>query len=178
MGFRTWIMNFLDNTPSENRMKITKHHVACKYASIERVYAYRWFTACCEILFRKRNYFSPWYFAFRTALSGLCAEISIESWWVCRHIKLSYDLEQNATNDETQFDMAVNPLWFNINLKTAAKTWREHCGSSLPECTFLWVLFSMNNFDKITVNQGTVVVAVTLNRADFFLKSLLIIIVF
>ena len=28
----------------------------------------------------------------------------------------------------------------------------------------------MNNFDKITVNQGTVVVAVTLNRADFFLK--------
>jgi len=36
--------------------------------------------------------------------------ISIESWWVCRHIKLSYDLEQNATNDETQFDMTVNPL--------------------------------------------------------------------
>jgi hypothetical protein len=33
-------MNFLDNTPSENRMKFTKLKVACKYASIERGYAY------------------------------------------------------------------------------------------------------------------------------------------
>ena len=27
-------MNFLDNTPSENRTKFTKLKVACKYASI------------------------------------------------------------------------------------------------------------------------------------------------
>ena len=42
-------------------------------------------------------------FAKRTvfALRGFCFLIVI---------KLSYDLEQNATNDETQFDMAVNPL--------------------------------------------------------------------
>ena len=44
------------------------------------------------------------------AYCGLYAEISIESWWVCSHIKLSYDLEQNVTNAKTQFDMAVNPL--------------------------------------------------------------------
>ena len=88
-------MYFLDNNPSENRMKFTKLKVACKY---------------CEILFRKKDGFSSWDFVFRIALSGFCAEICIESKWVCRHIKLSYDLEQNATNDETQFDMAVNPL--------------------------------------------------------------------
>ena len=29
-------MNFLDNDPSENRMKFTKLQVACKYVSIER----------------------------------------------------------------------------------------------------------------------------------------------
>ena len=46
----------------------------------------------------------------RAAFCDLCAEISIESWWVCRHIKLSYDLEQNVTKVRTQFDMAVNPL--------------------------------------------------------------------
>jgi hypothetical protein len=45
-----------------------------------------------------------------TAVDGSCAVISIESWWVCRHIKVNYDLEQNATNDESQFDMTVNPL--------------------------------------------------------------------
>ena len=33
-------MNFLDNNPSENRMKFTKLKVACKYASIEMGYAY------------------------------------------------------------------------------------------------------------------------------------------
>ncbi len=33
-------MYFLDNNPSENRTKFTKHQVACKYASIERTYAY------------------------------------------------------------------------------------------------------------------------------------------
>ena len=75
------------------------------------------------------------------AFCGPCAEISIESWWVCSHIKLRCDLEQNVMDAKTQFDMAVNPLWFNINLKTSAKTWHEHCGSSLLECTFLWVLF-------------------------------------
>ena len=47
---------------------------------------------------------------FGVAFSGLHAEICIESWWVCRHIKLSYDLEQNVTKVRTQFDMAVNPL--------------------------------------------------------------------
>jgi hypothetical protein len=47
---------------------------------------------------------------FGLPFSGLHAEIDTESWWVCRHIKVSYDLEQNATNDESQFDMAVNPL--------------------------------------------------------------------
>ena len=76
------------------------------------------------------------------------AVICIESWWVGSHIKLSYDLKQNVTEVRTQFDMAVNPLWFNINLKTAAKTWREHCGSSLPECHFQKGLFFMNNLDK------------------------------
>ena len=101
----------------------------------------RWFTVCCLILLRKMNCFCPWDFVFRTALSGLRAEICIESKWVCSHIKLSYDLEQNVMDAKTQFDMAVNPFWFNINLKTSAKTWREHCGSSLLECTFLWVLF-------------------------------------
>ena len=30
------IMNYLDNNPSENRMKFTKLKVACKYASIGR----------------------------------------------------------------------------------------------------------------------------------------------
>ena len=55
--FRTWIMNFLDNTPSENRMEFTKLQVACKYASIERVCVYSWFTVCCEIWFRKKNSF-------------------------------------------------------------------------------------------------------------------------
>ena len=34
------IMNFLDNSPSENRMEFTKLQVACKYASIERVCVY------------------------------------------------------------------------------------------------------------------------------------------
>ena len=47
--------------------------------------------------------------AITTCLSHRFA-IDIESKWVYSHIKLSYDLEQNATNDETQFDMAVNPL--------------------------------------------------------------------
>ena len=155
MGFRTWIMNFLDNDPSENRMKFTKLKVTCKYASIGRGCACYWFSAYCKILLRKKNYFSPWDFFFRTALSGLRSEISIESKWVCNHIKLSSYFNHRVTNAKTQFDMAVKPLWFNINLKTAAKTWREHCGSSLPECTFLWVLFSMNNIDKTTADQGT-----------------------
>ena len=47
---------------------------------------------------------------FRKSFSGLHAVICIESKWVCRHIKLSYDLEQNVTNAKTQFDMAANPL--------------------------------------------------------------------
>ena len=34
--YQAEIMNFLDNDPSENRMKFTKLQVACKYASIER----------------------------------------------------------------------------------------------------------------------------------------------
>jgi hypothetical protein len=46
----------------------------------------------------------------RETFDGICFEIDIESWWVCRHIKLSSDLKQNATEVETQFDMAVNPL--------------------------------------------------------------------
>ena len=85
------------------------------------------------------------------AFNRLCAEISIESKWVCRHIKLSYDLEQNATNAKTQFDMAVNPLWFNINLKTRLMPDASIYVSPLPECTFLWVLFSMNFFYKIMI---------------------------
>ena len=155
-------MYFLDNNPSENRTKITKLKVAYKYASIERGCAYHWFTVRYKIQLRKKNYFSPWDFAFRTALSDLRAEISIESKWVCSHIKLSSYFNHRVTNAKTQFDMAVNPLWFNINLKTAAKTWREHCGSPLLECNFQKVLFSMNFFDKTTVDQSTGVGAVTL----------------
>ena len=141
-------MNFLYNNPSENRMEYTKLKVACKYASIGWSCVCLWFTACCEILLRKKNCFAPWDFVFRTALSGLCAEISIESKWVCSHIKLSSYFNHRVTNAKTQFDMAVNPLWFNINLKTAAKTWREHFGSSLPECHSPKVLFFMNYFYK------------------------------
>ena len=157
-------MNFLDKHPSENRMEFTKLKVACKYASIGWSCVCRWFIACCEILLRKKNCFAPWDFVFRTALSGLCAEISIESKWVCNHIKLSYDLEQNVTDAKTQFDMAVNPLWFNINLKTTAHARREHLCIQLPECTFLWVLFSMNNLDKNTVDQGIGQGSVTLKK--------------
>ena len=139
-------MNFLDKHPSENRMEFTKLKVACKYASIERGCAYRWFTVCCEILFRKKDYFYPWDFAFRTALGGLRAEISIESKWVYSHIKLSYDLEQNVTKVRTQFDMAVNPLWFNINLKTLPLAWcTRQCISAprmqLSEVPFFYELF-------------------------------------
>ena len=47
---------------------------------------------------------------FGVTFGGLHAVIDIESWWVYSHIKLRWDLEQNATNDESQFDMAVNPL--------------------------------------------------------------------
>ena len=47
---------------------------------------------------------------FRETICGFCAVICIESKWVCRHIKVSYDLEQNVTNAKTQFDLAVNPL--------------------------------------------------------------------
>ena len=78
---------------------------------------------------------------FRLAINSLHFVIDTESWWVCRHIKLSYDLEQNATNDETQFDMAVNPLSMNyfdkmlsyINIisylcKSEVET--SHCGIS------------------------------------------------
>ena len=36
-------------------------------------------------------------------------EIDIESKWVCNHIKLRYDLDQNVMDDGTQFDMAANP---------------------------------------------------------------------
>jgi len=147
-------MYFLDNNPSENRTKFTKHQVACKYASIERTYAYHWFTVCCKILLRKKNYFSSWYFAIRTALSGLRAEISIESKWVCSHIKLSSYFNHRVTNAKTQFDMTANPLWFNINLKTASKTSREPCGSPFPECHFPKVLFFMNYLDKTTVGKG------------------------
>ena len=46
--FCTWIMNFLYNNPSENRMEFTKLKVACKYASIERTCASLWFAVCCE----------------------------------------------------------------------------------------------------------------------------------
>ena len=151
LRFHTWIMNFLYNYPSENRMKFTKLKVACKYASIGRGCASTWFTACCKIYIHKKNYFYPWDFSFRTALNGLRAEISIESKWVCRHIKLSSYFNHRVTNAKTQFDMAVNPLWFNINLKTTAPVWREHCGSSLPECYFQKMLFFMNNLDKTTV---------------------------
>ena len=47
---------------------------------------------------------------FCETICGFCAVICIESKWVCRHIKVSYDLEQNVTNAKTQFDLAVNPL--------------------------------------------------------------------
>ena len=46
----------------------------------------------------------------RLAITLICAEICIESWWVGSHIKLSYDLNQNVTEVRTQFDMAVKPL--------------------------------------------------------------------
>jgi hypothetical protein len=47
---------------------------------------------------------------FCAAICVILVVISIESKWVCSHIKLSYDLEQNVTDAKTQFDMAVNPL--------------------------------------------------------------------
>ena len=144
-------MNFLDNTPSENRMKFTKLQVACKYASIERDCTCRWFSVCYGTYFRKKNYFYPWDFFFRTALSRLRAEISIESKWVCRHIKLSSYFNHRVTNAKTQFDMAVNPLWFNINLKTRATAWHEHKPVPFLECYFLKYLFSMNYFYKAKI---------------------------
>ena len=151
-------MYFLDNTPSENRMKFSKPKVACKYASIERTCVYHWFTACCKILFRKKNYSSPWGFAFRTALSGLRAEICIESKWVCSHIKLSSYFNHCVTNAKTQFDMAVNPPWFNINLKTVRATWHACMWFPLLECHFLKVLFFMNFLYKVTVKKTSWVV--------------------
>ena len=163
-------MYFLDNNPSENRTKFTKLKVACKYASIGGCCASRWFTVCCEFLLRKKNCFSPWDFAFRTALSGLCAEISIESKWVYSHIKLSSYFNHRVTNAKTQFDMAVNPLWFNINHKTMALSCCNGWCVLILECHFPEVLFFMNNLDKTTVDQDTVqgVWSVTLNRPNLF----------
>ena len=85
---------------------------------------------------------------FCETICGFCAVICIESKWVCRHIKVSYDLEQNVTNAKTQFDLAVNPLWFNINLKTRAQACRNGRCVLVPECHFQKGLFFMNYFDK------------------------------
>ena len=84
----------------------------------------------------------------RLAITLICAEICIESWWVGSHIKLSYDLEQNVTEVRTQFDMAVNPLWFNINLRTMAPAWCDGWCFLAPECHFQKGLFFMNYFYK------------------------------
>ncbi len=73
-------------------MEFTKQKVACKYASFE--------VGCANSVFGQ----------FCETICGFCAVIYIESKWVCRHIKVSYDLEQNVTNAKTQFDLAVNPL--------------------------------------------------------------------
>ena len=82
------------------------------------------------------------------ALNGLHAVIDIESWWVGSHIKLSYDLKQNVTEVRTQFDMAVNPLRFNINLKTMVLACRNGWCVLVLECHFQKSLFFMNYFYK------------------------------
>ena len=67
------------------------------------------------------------------SVNGLHVEIDIESKWVCSHIKLRYDLNQNVTDDGTQFDVTANPPWFNTNHNTNA-----------VDCLF--ELFEMRNF--------------------------------
>ena len=85
---------------------------------------------------------------------GSRAVISIESWWVGSHIKLGYDLNQNVTEVRTQFDMTVNPLWFNINLKTMVLACRNGRCVLVLECYFQKTLFSMNYFDKTSGRFG------------------------
>ena len=71
------------------------------------------FQVVAKIISQKELFLAPKISPFEQlgeTINGLCAEICIESWWVCSHIKLSYDLEQNVTEVRTQFDMAVNPL--------------------------------------------------------------------
>ena len=48
IGHLLQIMNFLYNTPSENRTEFTKLKVACKYASIERGCASYWLSDGCN----------------------------------------------------------------------------------------------------------------------------------
>ena len=68
---------------------------------------------------------------------GIRAVISIESWWVCSHIKLSSIIHHVLIQVISQFDMVVNPLWFNINHKTVAQTSRESLLFPFLECNFL-----------------------------------------
>ena len=98
----------------------------------------------------KTSPFEQFWAAFRSTHAVIC----IESWWVGSHIKLSYDLEQNVTEVRTQFDMAVNPLWFNINLKTMVLACRNGWCVLVLECYFQKTLFSMNYFDKTSERFG------------------------
>ena len=88
------------------------------------------------------------------AFCGLHAVIDIKSWWVGSHIKLGYDLKQNVTEVRTQFDLAVNPLWFNINLKTMVLACRKGWCVLVLECYCQKTLFSMNYFDKTSGRFG------------------------
>ena len=106
---------------------------------------------------QKEHFFAPKtspFEQFWAAFRSTCAVICIESWWVGSHIKLSYDLKQNVTEVRTQFDMAVNPLWFNINLKTTALACRNGWCVLVLECHFQKGLFFMNYFYKTAVSES------------------------
>ena len=98
-----------------------------------------------RIFLLSRNSFSEQFWA---AFCNTGAVICIESWWVGSHIKLRYELNQNVTEVRTQFDMAVNPLWFNINLRTKVLACRNGWCVLVPECHFQKCLFFMNYFYK------------------------------
>ena len=144
-------MNFLDKHPSENRMEFTKLKVAANMRVLGGVVYIVDLQCVVKFCFAKRtfllsrNSFSEQFWA---AFCNIGAVICIESWWVGSHIKLRYELNQNVTEVRTQFDMAVNPLWFNINLRTMALACQNGWSVLVPECHFQKCLFFMNYFYK------------------------------
>ena len=46
----------------------------------------------------------------KEAINSIYVVISIESWWVCSHIKLSSIISHVLIQVISQFDMAANPL--------------------------------------------------------------------